>query len=123
MPASMWLPAAALLPMIQLTRVQEPARKLATRLALLGICLIPVYLLGFRTLIVIPLMQCFAILHYLRHRVSVLRCISVGLILVSLMTLYGLSRSAEVPTWRRSRQPDLGQVWTTYFFDVPALTP
>jgi hypothetical protein len=96
MPASMWLPAAALLPMIQLTRAQEPARKLTTRLALLGICLIPVYLLGFRTLIVIPLMQCFAILHYLRHRVSVLRCISVGLILVSLMTLYGLSRSAEV---------------------------
>ena len=96
MPASMWLPAAALLPMIQLTRVQEPARKLVTRLALLGICLIPVYLLGFRTLIVIPLMQCFAILHYLRHRVSVLRCVSVGLILVSLMTLYGLSRSAEV---------------------------
>lgn len=96
MPASMWLPAAALVPMIQLTRAQESSRKLAATLAFLCICLIPVFLLGFRTLIVIPVMQCFAILHYLRHRVSVLRCISAGLILVSLMTLYGLSRGAEV---------------------------
>src|ERR1700722_13144947 len=96
MPASMWLPAAALVPMIQLTRVHESRRTMAPRLAFLSICLIPVFLLGFRTLIVIPVMQCFAILHYLRHRVSVLRCISVGLVLVSLMTLYGLSRGAEV---------------------------
>ena len=96
MPASLWLPAAALLPMIQRTRAQEPGRKLAARLALLSICLIPVYLLGFRTLILIPVMQCLAILHYLRHRVSVLRCLSVGVILVGLMTLYGLSRGAAV---------------------------
>ena len=56
MPASMWLPAAALVPMIQLTRVQESRRTLAPRLAFLSI-LIPVFLLGFRTLIVIPVMN------------------------------------------------------------------
>lgn len=93
MPASLWLPAAALLSMMQCTRAQGPGRKVAARFALLGICLIPVYLLGFRTLIVTPVLQCVAILHYLRARVSLVRTATAGLILAGLMTVYGLSRS------------------------------
>jgi hypothetical protein len=92
MPASMWLPAAALLPMMLLTPYQQSKRRLAATLGFLSVCLIPVYLLGFRSLIVTPLMQCLAIFHYLRHRISVARYAAVGLIIAGLMTLYGLNR-------------------------------
>jgi hypothetical protein len=92
MPASMWLPAAALLPMMLLTSYQQSKRRLAATLGFLSVCLIPVYLLGFRSLIVTPLMQCLAIFHYLRHRISVARYAAVGLIIAGLMTLYGLNR-------------------------------
>jgi hypothetical protein len=97
MAAWLWLPAAALLPMMQFTRPpgdrHDCMRRLAARLVFLGICLIPVYLLGFRTLIVTPVLECVAILHYLRTRVSVTRTLAVGLMLAGLMTIYGLSRN------------------------------
>jgi hypothetical protein len=99
MPASLWLPAAALLPMIQLTRAQDLWRKVAARIGLLIICLIPVYLLGFRALIVMPILECIVILHYLRHRISVVRSVAVGLIIAGSMTLYALSRVRAVLDW------------------------
>jgi hypothetical protein len=92
MPATLWLPAAALLPMMRPTHAQDSKRKLAGRLAFLIICLVPAYLLGFRSLIIIPILECVVILHYLRHRISVVRSIVAGLIIAGLMTLYALSR-------------------------------
>ncbi len=93
MAASLWLPAAGLLPMMQHTRVGEPGRKVASYCAFFSVCLVPVYLLGFRTLIVIPVLQCVVIVHYLRRRLPVVRTVLAGVLLAGLMTAYGLGRN------------------------------
>jgi oligosaccharide repeat unit polymerase len=91
----LWLPVAALLPMILLTKGNEPWRKTALRLGFLCICLVPVFLLGFRTLIVIPILQGIAVLHYRRKRISVSTFVWIAVLLSGLMTLYGVSRSIQ----------------------------
>ena len=91
----LWLPAAALLPMILLTKCNEPWRKTGRRLGFLCICLIPVLFLGFRSLIIIPVLQGVAVLHYRRKRISVSAFVWVAVLLSVFMTVYGVSRSVH----------------------------
>jgi oligosaccharide repeat unit polymerase len=92
---ALWLPAAALLPMILLTKGNEPRWKTAHRFGFLCVCLVPVFLLGFRSLILIPILQGIAILHYRRKRISVSAFVWFAVLLSVSLTLYGLSRSMQ----------------------------
>jgi hypothetical protein len=92
---NLWLPTAALLLMILLTKVNESWWKTARRLGFLCVCLVPVFFLGFRTQIVVPILQGIAVLHYRRKRISLSAFVCSAVLLSGFMTLYGLSRSFE----------------------------
>jgi len=92
---ALWLPTAALLPMMLLTKRDESRWKTARRLGFLCVCLVPVFLLGFRALILIPILQGIAILHYLRKRISVNAFVWFAVLLTAVLTLYGVSRSIQ----------------------------
>jgi oligosaccharide repeat unit polymerase len=92
---NLWLPASALLLMILLTKSNEPRLKTVRRFGFLCVCLVPVFFLGFRFTIVIPILQGIAVLHYCRKRISLSAFVCSAVLLSAFMTLYGLSRSLQ----------------------------
>ena len=91
---NLWLPTSALLLMVQSTSWTGPWRKTARTaiFAFLGLCLVPVYLLGFRSLIIIPLLQSVAVVHYLKWRLRLRSALLLACLAVVCMTFYGLAR-------------------------------
>lgn len=86
------LPMAALLPMILRTKHNEPWRRTISRFAFLCVCLLPAFVLGFRSLIIGPILQGIVIVNYRRKEVPLKILVWIGIFLGVFMTLYGLSR-------------------------------
>jgi len=112
-------PATGLVQMVCLALLLVTSRKRVSgatelfSLALFGVSLIPAYLIGFRSMLVFPLLQLAAIWHYTRQRLGVLTVLMLVLLLVVGMVVYGASSRGlgAVPALSDLAGQSLGQVF------------